>query len=378
MTPPTALALEFRPDLDDLEPHKELRDGLSAVLQIDRTLWVANDESASVERLTLTGKCGAGAHTQFMLHDYLDLPLPAEGDPPRPPEVDVEGLDHEGGYLWLVGSHSLKRKKPSLDDGAKNAHKQLARLSVDANRYLLARIPVAREGDAPALARKHVHEGRKLTAARLRDATDAGEGNELMQALRKDKHLAAYLPIPGKDNGFDVEGIAVAGPRVFLGLRGPVLRGWAAVLELRVEDDGHGLLRLAPLDKKGHLVRKHFVALGGRGVRDIRLDGEDLLLLCGPTMDLDGTISILRWPGALRLEEPAMVPACALEHVLDIPHGTGCDRAEGICLFVPSDGAPPSLLVVYDAASEARQRGRSVLMADVFGLPPRAAYAAPR
>ena len=31
--------------------------------------------------------------------------------------------------------------------------------------------------------------------------------------------------IPSNDNGFDVEGLAVSGNRVFLGLRGPVLAG---------------------------------------------------------------------------------------------------------------------------------------------------------
>ena len=49
-------------------------------------------------------------------------------------------------------------------------------------------------------------------------------------------------PIPGKDNGIDCEGLAVAGDRVFIGLRGPVLRGWAMIIELQV-GGGPGLSR---------------------------------------------------------------------------------------------------------------------------------------
>jgi L-seryl-tRNA(Ser) seleniumtransferase len=41
--------------------------------------------------------------------------------------------------------------------------------------------------------------------------------------------------IPGKDNGLDVEGLASVGDRLLVGLRGPVLRGWAIVLEIEPE-----------------------------------------------------------------------------------------------------------------------------------------------
>lgn len=43
-----------------------------------------------------------------------------------------------------------------------------------------------------------------------------------------DPHFAPYLAIPGKGNGFDIEGLAVDGQRLFLGLRGPVLLGGPA------------------------------------------------------------------------------------------------------------------------------------------------------
>jgi hypothetical protein len=358
MARPRTLTLEFEPSLDDAKGRKELRDGLSAVRQVGGTLWVANDESSTVERLTLAG-ARADRHVQFPLADLLDLPAGGRG--PDAPEIDIEGLDAAAGYLWVVGSHSFKRCKPDPADDDAKAIKRLARTDKEANRFLLARIPLVDDQRLPALAGKA--PGRR--AQRLRGGT---AGNQLTRLLRKDKHLAAFIGLPGKENGFDVEGLAVAQERLFLGLRGPVLRGWAVVLELRWADDGD-LLSLAPL--QGHRrkrVRKHFLQLRGLGIRDLCLDGDDLLVLAGPTMGLDGPVRVLRWRGAARCEAACVLDPDELELVLELPFGEGCDHAEGITLLREAPGAAPALLVVYDSPSSSRQVGHSGLRADVFEL----------
>lgn len=368
----TAIALEFDPAMEPSEADKRLCDGLSTVLQIGDHLWLANDESASLERLTLAADgTVASSHRQFQLHRYLDLPQGARGKPARAPEIDIEGLDHDGRYLWLTGSHSLKREKPDAEQGVKSAHKSLARVASDANRYLLARIPLAKGPDGLVpVKRLRIPDG-ELVAGRLGAGTKRKD-NPLWSLLRKDKHFGPFMSLPGKDNGFDVEGLAVAGDRVFLGLRGPVLRGWAAILELRVEgDDASGRLRLRPVAGcKGRRLCKHFVDLGGRGIRDLYRDGEDLLILAGPTMDLDGAISLFRWPGALQARGPSLVEAQTLVHLLDLPGGVGCDKAEGITLFntTPHKGEA-RCLAVYDAAAPARRKGRHSVLVDVFELP---------
>jgi hypothetical protein len=373
MNPTSTVDLEFNPERDDLGNDKELRDGLSVVLQIGDSLWVANDESISLERLSLiedgnTGNCRCGRHhKQFFLDDYLQLPVAPPNDPADMEEVDVEGLDYEDGYLWLVGSHSLKRKKPTLKDGAKEAQKQLAKVSTDGNRYLLARIPVV-EGDGTYTLTKEVtQKEKKLTAAQLRGNA---QGNDLTEALKGDKHLGSFLAIPGKDNGFDIEGLAVAGKRLFLGLRGPVLRGWAVILEVELKEDNKkpSMLRMNPIGPKQRLYRKHFLQLGGLGIRDVCAQGSDLLILAGPTMDLDGPVTIFRWPGGIESKGESVVPAVELERVLDVPYGQGVDHAEGMTLFSPDGGTARSLLIVYDSASESRQLGESTAAADVFLL----------
>lgn len=375
--PSNIVLLEFHPEHDELSPGKELRDGLSVALRMGSTLWLANDESLSIERLTLapedsTGRSSfAGNHRQFALHDFLSLPLsPRNGPGERINEADIEGLACDGKYLWLTCSHSLRRKQPDPGDGNRRAHKRLASVSADGNRYLLARIPVLEQEGGHTLVKEVEHKGKRRNAALLRgDEHD----NELTTLLRADEHLGPFLEIPGKDNGFDIEGIAIAGKRILLGLRGPVLRGWATIIEIALEPDRDpAWLRLAPLDAEGALYRKHFLDLQGLGIRDLCVHGRDLLILSGPTMDLDGPVTVWRWPDAAGApqERDTLVPAAALERVLDLPFGHGVDHPEGMSLYTHDDGDAEGLLVVHDSASPSRQIGESTLVADVYPLPP--------
>jgi hypothetical protein len=266
-----------------------------------------------------------------------------------------------------VGSHSLKRKKPKLKDGATKAQKQLAQVSRDGNRYLLARIPVVESDGTYTLAKEATLNGKKRTAAQL---YGDDKGNDLTEALGKDEHLGSFLAIPGKDNGFDIEGLAVAGERLFIGLRGPVLRGWAVILEVELKEDNEhrSTLRLKAIGPNDRSYQKHFLHLGGLGIRDLCAQGCDLLILAGPTLDLDGPVTIFRWPGGTEPKGASVVPTSELERVLDVPYGQGVDHAEGMALFSPDGGKARSLLVVYDSASEDRQVGASTVAADVFLL----------
>lgn len=382
MHPSNIVLLEFHPERDELCYGKELRDGLSVALRMGSSLWLANDESVSLERLTVCEEDSTGRssftrdHRQYALHDYLDLPLPAHGESEDDiNEADIEGLACDGKYLWLAGSHSLRRKQPRDGDGVKKAHKRLACVSADGNRYLLARIPVVKDGDGYTLEKDTVHKDKRRCAAMLRGDL---HGNELTALLKEDEHLGPFLAIPGKDNGFDIEGLAVAGKHLLLGLRGPVLRGWALVVEVAlVDDEQPGRLRLAPVAEDGRLYAKHFLDLGGLGIRDLCVHGKDILVLAGPTMDLDGPVTLFRWCGAAENGNGAgkdgVVAADELERVLDLPFGRGVDHPEGIALFATHDDGGEALLVVHDAASPSRQIGDSTLVADVFTLPPREA-----
>ena len=376
MHPTEIVLIEFTAEHDNLTQDKELRDGLSVALRVGRTLWVANDESVTLERLTLYEKDSRGRssiardHKQFALHDFLPLPLPPHGETPDDiHEADIEGLACDNKYLWLTGSHSLRRKQPRPGDGVKKAHKRLCSVSADGNRYLLARIPVVEQDGESNLLKSTGQKGKKRTAAMLRGDE---HGNELTALLSKDEHFGPFLALPGKDNGFDIEGIAVAGKHLLLGLRGPVLRGWAAIIELAlVDDDEPGWMRLAPIDSDGQMLRKHFLDLGGMGIRDLCVQDKDLLILAGPTMDLDGPVYVYRWVGGAQPDKETVMPADKLERVLAVPYGEGVDHPEGMTLFAGEKGSEDGLMVVYDSASPSRQIGDSTMVADVFALPRR-------
>jgi hypothetical protein len=335
---------------------------LSGAAFTDDWLWVVGDEAAGVERLRRLEPVGRellrfGDALTFPLSEVLDLPG-ADDD-----EADLEGLGACDGWLWLVGSHGLKRKNAKADKSDVDNAKRLTRIVLDGNRRLLARVPIERGADgAPRLVRQ-ASDGRR--AMRLKG--DA-ERNLLMQLLADDPHIAPFLDIPGKDNGFDIEGLALAGDRLLLGLRGPVLRGWTTLLELAVQPQGEWL-RLAPLSGDGALLRKHFLQLGGLGVRDLHFDGDDLFILAGPTMVLDGDIRLFRWPGARGMlvgsREPVRFQPTFAEP-MELPHTPGADRAEAFCAL--PDGmarGAPSWLVLYDAPRAERREGEHVVFGDL-------------
>ena len=334
---------------------------LSAVRSDGAVLWVAGDETATIERLVADAPDEPHDYAQqtgFRLADHVELPATEDDED----EADIEGLARHGCFLWTVGSHSLRRKQVKAGHSGEKALRRLAAVTGQPNRQLLVRLPVGVVDGLPTVVRE-LEEG----GVRHRAASFGLHGTDLRDVLADDEHLGPFLPLPGKDNGLDVEGIAVAGPRVYLGLRGPVLRGWAVVLELRPETDPDApeRLRLTPLDD-GRPYRKHVLRLGGLGVRDLCPHGDDLLVLAGPTMDLDGPVRVVRWHGALRADTPQVVRGDLLTRELDLPYGNGCDHAEGISLLGAADGR--SLLVVYDSPSPARLTDDGVL-ADVVRLP---------
>ncbi|MGQ3054638.1 MAG: DUF3616 domain-containing protein [Roseateles sp.] len=326
-------------------------------------LWVAGDEACGIDRLRRLETLGPerlrfGDVRDFALADLLDLPGKADA------EADLEGMAVADGLLWVVGSHGLKRKNAKADkDDAANA-KRLAKVALDGNRRLLACLPIeVDERGEPCLVRQ-TRDGRRA----LRLKGDA-ESNLLTRALADDPHFGPYLAIPGKDNGFDIEGLAVHGRRLLLGLRGPVLRGWAALLEVEIEaHDDH--LVLARLDGDGTLIRKHFLQLDGLGVRDLHFSGDDLFILAGPTMVLDGEIRLYRWAGAKTLlaanAEPIRFEP-ALTSPVTLPHGRGNNRAEAVCDLPPELAAgKPSWLVLYDAPGPDRKDGEHAVFGDLL------------
>ncbi|MGC1954983.1 MAG: DUF3616 domain-containing protein [Gammaproteobacteria bacterium] len=342
------------------ESHQDIIGDLSAVaLTPDGSLWLASDECLGVERLSPIAAAAYGRHRRFPLQEYVDLFNLDD-------EIDIEGLDSSDNYLWFTGSHSTKRKKAKGKADASDIER-IETIKTDANRYLLGRVPVV-NGE---LYRSYPSQD---SAAPLVAATleKTNTGNVLTEALRDDPHLGPFikLHLPSKDNGLDIEGLAASHDRLFLGLRGPVLRGAASILELEVQQSDSGVLTLRPIGPEGQLYRKHFLELTGLGVRDLCLQGEDLIILAGPTMQLEGIIRAFRLRGALSLshESFSQLGDGTLELLFDLPLLPGFDHGEGISLC-PMLGVDDAVLVVYDDPAPQRFHGTGAVYADVFRLP---------
>ena len=352
--------LEFRHRDEFAHVLDPVRRDLSAAAGAGEDLFVAADETATVERLTLDPDGTWRHHHNIAIGELIELPGGATD------EMDIEGLAIDDGYLWIAGSHSLKRNKPEPSGNTTtDALDELTDIDRDPNRWFLGRLPLEVDGDGRYCVRPHASssDGPRRPAVL---AMDDDGGNALSRAAAEDVHLGPFVAIPSKENGFDVEGLAVGGDRAYLGLRGPVLRGWAVILEVRLKVSTSGRLKLRKLGP-GRRLRKHFVALDGLGVRDLLLDGDSMLILAGPTMDLDGPVRLYRWPLPSDRAEDTLTPRTAIEVVGDLPHGRGHDHAEAICPVPGPDGQ--QLLVLYDSPAPERLVDEHAILGDLFAFP---------
>lgn len=321
---------------------------LSAAVMVGDSLFLGSDEGATLEWLRPTVD-GWGDHEALSLPDLL--PAACED------EADIEGLAADDGWLWVVGSHSRRRAKVDPDGDGLMDVVALAELKDSRARCLLARIPLRAEG---TLFRPVAEAGRRRAGMLKLGA----KGNALAKALRADPLLAPFTSIPSKEGGIDVEGIAVAGERVALGLRGPVIRGHALLLELEVRAKKSGALKLERMCKR-------LLDLGGLGIRDLKRVGDDLMILAGPTAGLDGPCRVHRWRNWLG-EPPQHADLLAVHAprmLCELAVGRGCDHPEGLALL-PDDGAGQRLLVVCDRPSPAQLDAESgALSCAVVRLP---------
>lgn len=251
-------------------------------------------------------------------------------------ELDLEGLAWTGTHVYAIGSHSRKRKAVKADPvNGKKAKKNLKRL-----------YETATEPSRENLFRFRVEDDGKIKKEHI-------EHLSLRDLFADHPILRRFQAIPGKENGIDVEGIAAgAEDEVYLGFRGPVLRGgYVPIVIVDLERDDGGL-KVA-----GDDIR--FVHLGGRGVRDLaRLPGSDaaprFLILAGPMGDGPGSYQLYEWDGKHAVpgrDKPHAHEHAVVQCEIPPPEGEPGAKAEGIALL---EARPDTLefLVVYDSAAQ--------------------------
>jgi hypothetical protein len=295
--------------------HGKLLTNISGAALAGDFLWTVSDEGRTVECLKPHGD-GYRLHRQVQLDQlFPDLP---DG------EADLESVAVDGDQVWICGSHCRVRRKPS--DAGLDPHID-ARLS----RHLFASLKVGPDGgDVQAFWRAPV-------------AKPGG----LRHALSSKPLLTPFLELPSKENGLDVEGLAVADGKAFFGLRGPVIDSFAVIAEIDVSEQA----------VIGETPTLHVLDLGGLAVRDLSRHKSHILIIAGPVNALNGPFRVCRW-------KPQQTnDVQKVDVVLDFPPGK--EHPEGVC---PLDrNARPGLLVVYDSPDPDRIDG-SRYRADWFAL----------
>lgn len=303
------IELDYR---DALDLDKLLRN-LSGIALAGEFLWTVSDEGRSFERLSRTAG-GFALRRQYRLDSFFpDLPS-GEGD--------LESLDVADGRIWLAGSNGRVRRKP---DAAKPDTLK-PELRNRPSRHLLGSIVLGEDS---------------LPLEKQASALPFTGKGSLRALLGANEFIAPFLQLASKENGLDIEGLAVLANSILLGLRGPVI-------------DSHAVIVALPRGK--HLVDEaaapslHFLDLDGLGVRDLARDGDRILVLAGPTTGTDGPFRLHAW-------RPSTGEAVERPPVIYIwPDGT--EHPEGIT--PASRGGGPGYLVVYDTPHEARIRGSAV------------------
>ena len=173
-------------------------------------------------------------------------------------ELDGEGVAYAAPYFYIVGSHGCSRKKGKF------------RLST----FILARIRVDREG------RPVDEAGNVLTGSQAHEAVETTY--RLSDLLPRAKEAGAYFgkKLDADTKGLTIEGIAVQGENLFVGLRAPSLDGRAFIVRANVDELFRPGREPAPATA---LMETIPVALGPDvGIRDLApLPDGRLLILAG-------------------------------------------------------------------------------------------------
>jgi hypothetical protein len=281
-------------------------DNISGLVITDRFMALATDEGTALQ--ILPKRNGV-----YLAEPSGKLTLTKSSD-----ELDLEGLAWRKPYLYAIGSHSKKRKKIKPSASNKKNLKRLTPIHDEPSRNVLFQIRLNDDLQATSV-RKH----------------------SLMPLIQKNKMLAPFTALPSKENGIDIEGLAVTKQHLYVGFRGPVFRGnLAAVLKLDLAERTFELT-----DPKLRLVN-----LNGLGIRDMMADDTQLYLLSGPVNEVPNRYQVHAWNGKPHFS--AWPPLLTLENPKGKPEGLVVQKqlkSPGLVIFIVQDGVLNGGLKRYES-----------------------------
>ncbi|WP_299490701.1 DUF3616 domain-containing protein [Acaryochloris sp. IP29b_bin.137] len=289
--------------------HQE--DDISAIVAFKDFLAIGSDESKDVVQLLRQEEKG------YSVISNISLSTNDDSDE----EIDIEGMaiDKES-ILYVIGSHSAKRKT------IKTSKTYLV------NRQRLATV---------------VQETKKNTIFKLKLDSNTGQplkrelNTQLKDVLEQNIVLSRFLNIPSKENGIDIEGLAVHDKQLYIGFRGPVLRGnYVPVMVAEFDDLLDYELR--------------YVQLAGNGIRDITRVKAGFLLIAGPVGDAPGPYQLYLWNGKDTIpgeDRPTTSDYCQLIGEIPRPEKYPEAKAEGVTVL-EDNGTKMTAIIIYDGAPQ--------------------------
>jgi hypothetical protein len=300
LTCQTALAGELKQmELVKLNGNIAQSRDISALGIVGDYLVIGSDETDRCQILKATDRGYA------LLKDN-DVVLAADGN-----EVDIEGIACEGRRVYAVGSHAYVRPKLDKEQSYRKNRARIERIRYHPSRDLLARFTLQEDGTLSSI-----------------------EKVSLRSVIEANPILRPFARIPDKENGVNIEGLAVKQGRLYLGFRAPILRdNYVPVLTCDFDHvDSAKLL---------------FVNLDGLGVRDLAATKEGFLILAGPMGNGPGAYKIFFWnghdclPGVRRPD-----PAGEIKELCRIAHEDKA-HAEGIVITQENESFY-EFLICYD------------------------------
>ena len=286
---------------------------VSAIARFGSFLVVGSDEDVGKDDhknyIQLLKK---GVDDCYEVHSNILL---FEGNNTEGPEMDIEGLAVEGKYIYVVGSHSSKRKKVNEDKKSKKnrEHFHADNIEDERNRDWLYRLRIDSQGNE--VAREQI---------------------TLREIIKRDAVLKTFSNIPSKENGVDIEGLAVKDEWLYIGFRGPVFReNYVPVMKLQF-DDPKGTYDLL------------YIELGGRGIRGMTSVSDGYLIVAGPVGDGPASYQLYHWDGkdvipGKDLETADIGKTRLLGDIIPPKNG----KSEGV-VVIDEEDTLYHLIIVYD------------------------------
>lgn len=299
---------------------------LSAIahLTIDGTSYLAVGSDESKKRVQLLKQTSAYV---YEVDKDLEIELPAAKDSD---EIDIESIafNPKKDCLYIVGSHSQKRRTVKVEDkkAAENRERLTdAKISPETDRNRIFQVALkAKNGKVKAIE----------------------QVDNLKDLFAKDDYLKRFVDIPSKENGIDIEGLAFQKGDLFLGFRGPILRG-NYVPVMVIDKDA-----LDDSKIKDYEIR--FVQLNGLAIRDMTEVENGFLIIGGPMGDAPGPYGIYFWDGSDMVygtDRPLPMPPAVVqleEIVAPVGEDGAMGKAEGITVLEET-ATGYKVLVIYDS-----------------------------